>query len=1159
MGDPDILIRARIHYYAREKYFHSMQLAAVEGIKRFSGDPAYKFYYGIGLVLEGRIQEGIRELDPLQGYSEVMLGALLALIHAHKACLTVDKEAVAALDAKLKDERKRADDQSLYFAGWIEIYHVLKHREIHSKNALQYFDNVLKTDPRSIEALFGKANIDREKMKVELCLQNWDQAIDETGDRILTTDSRNIEALRYKLLDKVCRLGDYKEAEVGLRRLYSEDKGILEVSSIFAEKAASIDPHNDLYMCEVGYQRLLRGKIKEAQRYYKAALKLDESSIMALSGIIACQIQEGQYELARGQLDFLKEVQTGSNQSEILYMSAVLRKLSNSVSEGGGDNALTILNEAVDVHFRSVRGFPFGIEYLKIMNPDYVSNLVKEYLLYVPSAATPSGSKTCPGLKDAHFLASKAKFLSGDTKSALNSLENILDKLDPSDSEAYLLMAQINMHEGDFSQAQKNLEIGLSFNFQVQNHPMYHLINAKVLKENESINEAVNTLKTALTILESKEPSSSSEKINFTSADKVSLYIELAECLRLSGHPNEALKVIQDAINEYKGTPEEIRIMVANADFALEKGDIETNEKMAKIYLKKRKDKRSYAQCYRTIVENSPTSQNYILLGDAYMGIQEPERALEVYEQDSLLAAKMGQALQKTHQYGKAINYYRDAMKQDNNNDLRFDMAQLQMKLKQYEKAEKTILLALELESNGNQNSDLLSLENQARSYTLLATIRERQRHPNGNMEAATKSLMNAKEIRTKMLKRVQVERPDSIQEQRQMVADICHRMAEYSISSREFDTAIQRYKEALQYYPEDETALCALARLYLTTDELDQCQYTLLDKRPDYWVALSRLVEVMRRTGCLEEVPEYLAKSEEYAAGASRIDPPGLSFCRAMYEWYSGNTYNALKLFNKARQDTEWDQRAVYNMIEICLNPDNQMLGGEVFESNGTVISGDSSSEETALNTAEKLLKELKPRLGQQMMSYQLLQGMLQLATKNKANIEKSLQDFMNIASTSSAQENRENVGAILGMATAYQLLKQTPKARNQLKRVAKYSWNFEDAEYLERCGKYDMATELIRKVFLHNKSSTKAYEYMGYIMEKESSYKDASQNYEQAWRFSNKSNPVIGYKLAFNYMKAKRYTDAIDISHEILSKFPNYPKVKKEILEKSRDSLKR
>ena len=48
---------------------------------------------------------------------------------------------------------------------------------------------------------------------------------------------------------------------------------------------------------------------------------------------------------------------------------------------------------------------------------------------------------------------------------------------------------------------------------------------------------------------------------------------------------------------------------------------------------------------------------------------------------------------------------------------------------------------------------------------------------------------------------------------------------------------------------------------------------------------------------------------------------------------------------------------------------------------------------------------------------------------------------------------QGRENVGAVMGMATAYQLLKQTPRARNQLKRVAKHSWNFEDAEHLERC----------------------------------------------------------------------------------------------------------
>ena len=323
-----------------------------------------------------------------------------------------------------------------------------------------------------------------------------------------------------------------------------------------------------------------------------------------------------------------------------------------------------------------------------------------------------------------------------------------------------------------------------------------------------------------------------------------------------------------------------------------------------------------------------------------------------------------------------------------------------------------------------------------------------------------------------------------------------------------------------------------------------------------------------MRRTGHLQDVPQFLSKSEDFVGTRAAIEP-GLCFCKGLYEWYAGNPNDALKLFNKARKDNDWGQRSIYSMIEICLNPDNQMIGGEVFESVDSDVHAESrDSQEMALRTADKLLKELRPRPGQQMVSYQLLQGMLQLATKSKANIERALQDFMTIAAND--VQGRENVGAILGIAISYQLLKQTPRARNQLKRVSKHSWNFEDAEHLERCwllladiyiqgGKYDMATELLRKVLMHNKSSTKAYEYMGFIMEKESSYKDAAQHYEQAWRYSNKSNPAVGYKLAFNYMKAKRYTDAIDVCHDILDKYPGYPKIRKDILEKSRDNLKR
>ena len=112
---------------------------------------------------------------------------------------------------------------------------------------------------------------------------------------------------------------------------------------------------------------------------------------------------------------------------------------------------------------------------------------------------------------------------------------------------------------------------------------------------------------------------------------------------------------------------------------------------------------------------------------------------------------------------------------------LRYDMAELQMKLKQYEKAERTVAQALDAENNG-QKSDLNSLMTQvgllrggtfamikirgffwqAKFYTLLAKIQERS----GNLESALRTLSEAKDIRARLLKRAQLEQPESVQEQ---------------------------------------------------------------------------------------------------------------------------------------------------------------------------------------------------------------------------------------------------------------------------------------------------------------------------------------------------------------------------------------------------------
>lgn len=66
---------------------------------------------------------------------------------------------------------------------------------------------------------------------------------------------------------------------------------------------------------------------------------------------------------------------------------------------------------------------------------------------------------------------------------------------------------------------------------------------------------------------------------------------------------------------------------------------------------------------------------------------------------------------------------------------------------------------------------------------------------------------------------------------------------------------------------------------------------------------------------------------------------------------------------------------------------------------------------------------QELHPKPGDQQVSHQILSNFLLLATKQKANAERALQEFMSVASQESY---KDHVGAILGMATAYMILKQ-------------------------------------------------------------------------------------------------------------------------------------
>jgi tetratricopeptide (TPR) repeat protein len=102
-------------------------------------------------------------------------------------------------------------------------------------------------------------------------------------------------------------------------------------------------------------------------------------------------------------------------------------------------------------------------------------------------------------------------------------------------------------------------------------------------------------------------------------------------------------------------------------------------------------------------------------------------------------------------------------------------------------------------------------------------------------------------------------------------------------------------------------------------------------------------------------------------------------------------------------------------------------------------------------------------------------------MATKNKANVEAAIQKFISLLET-----ERDYVPALLGMATAFMIQKQMPKARNQLKRISKMNFDKELADDFERSylllsdiyiqrGKYDLAQELCKRCLNYNRSCAK------------------------------------------------------------------------------------
>ncbi|CAM9585064.1 unnamed protein product [Ectocarpus sp. 4 AP-2014] len=271
-------------------------------------------------------------------------------------------------------------------------------------------------------------------------------------------------------------------------------------------------------------------------------------------------------------------------------------------------------------------------------------------------------------------------------------------------------------------------------------------------------------------------------------------------------------------------------------------------------------------------------------------------------------------------------------------------------------------------------------------------------------------------------------------------------------------------------------------------------------------------------------------------------------------------------------RHDRRWGAQALEHLIEIYISPNGDHLWEVVTSPQG----GDGSAE--SLGIARFFLSELQKisrgdgrsgagatrRTNKEAIRLRYLESAVKMMARDKESVDAAMMGFMSML-----EDDKENVPALLGMSLAFTLEDSPNKARNALKRIAKMPYTLESAEEFEQAylhlahlyvdrGKFDLAQDLCRRSLSYNKSCSQAWETMGLVMEKEQSYRDAAECYEKSWEFGNQAGAAGGFKLAFNYLKAKRFVEAIDVCNKVLAQYPDYPKIREEILSKAQAMLR-